>query len=264
MGKYDERPKVDIEVSDGKIVLDGKKLELQQGQFKSLRFKVSKLCKRTYNSVDDGKARSDTRIAGLATTEDRISIVGMPETTYRVGFSVRGLNVGPEGEDSHLLWTAHMGFIAGSWEIDSADQWYLECYVPIPVAEELIRSYDAGRIADMSIGLKTELWSRWDPFPHSGSTEWHMLADKYGSTAGTTAKIDGLHWSDAALDKIDTAPPVDEEPEDRHPTPPAAQPESPLAGIMLAGTRASEKLARTWAWGMPAIVILLAIIAARM
>lgn len=264
MGKYDERPKVDIEVKDGKIVLDGKEVDLQQGQFKSLRFKVSQFCKRTYNSVDDGKAMSDSRIAGLAITEDRLSIVGMPESTRRLSFSVRGIDGGPEGKNDYLSWTAHIGFNAGSWEINSADQWYVECYVPMQVAQDLIRAYDAGRIVDMSISLKTELWWRWDPFPHSGSTEWHLVADKYGVTAGSSAKIDGLHWSDAPLEQIDTSIPEQDDPDDPERPQPAALPESPLAGIMLAGTRASEKLAKTWAWGMPAIVVLLAIIAARM
>lgn len=264
MGKYDDRPKVDIEVRGGKIVLDGKELELQQGQFKSLCFKISNLCKRTYNSVDDRKARSDSRIAGLAITEDRLSIVGMPDTTRRVSFSVRGVNGVPEVKDDYLAWTAHVGFIAGSWETNSADQWYLECYVPMSVADELVKAYDAGRIVDMSIVLKTELWSRRDPFPYSGSTEWHMLADKYGSTAGSSAKIDGLHWSDAPLDKIDTSIPEDDKPDTSQKPAPSAPPESPLASIMLSGTRASERLAQTWAWGMPAVVILLVIIAARM
>lgn len=39
---------------------------------------------------------------------------------------------------------------------------------------------------------------------------------------------------------------------------------SPLVAFITAGTAANEKLAKTWAWGMPAVVILLAIIAAKM
>lgn len=265
MGKFDDRPKVDIEVRDGKIVLDGKELDLQQGSHKDVRFRVTKLCRRNYNTVYDGTVISTVQISGLAKTEDRLKIVGMPDRTNTVVISIKGIEAGLNSEDHYLAWTANMGFISGMWEIDSSDQWYLTCYVPTEIIERLIADYDAGRIVDLAVGVKTNLWSAWSPFPNAGPVDWHMLADKFGGTAGADGKVEFLHWSDVPLESLSDQV-EDEELEDAvsKDQAPAKAPDSPLADIMRAGTEASARLAKTWAWGMPTIVILLAIIAARM
>lgn len=268
MGKYDDRPKVDIDIKDGKVILDGKELSLQQGQTKSLACDVERLGYRTANSVYDGKATTERRIVGVAVTEDRVRIVGIKESTKRFSFSVRGIEPEPDGLQSKHAWTAHVGFNAGMWEVDSADNWYIEAYVPMLLADAMIREYEAGRLANVHIRLETELWSEWSPFPNAGPIEWSMMPSKYGTNAHANARIEGLHWSDGPLrdEGPELGPEPVPEPDVRGRSEPAveARPqESPLAAIMLAGTKANERIARTWAWGMPAIVFLLAIIAAR-
>lgn len=260
-----EKRKFAVEKKDGRAIIDGQDIGLTVEQFKSMRVRARGMRAQRFITRYDKVHVDDPRIRGFATVEGKLKVAGLGVASRKLGLSI---GVAPDADADRLDWHAAWGYIAPDWETGSGTSWYLEVRLPRAVWEDFKRDYEAGRVAEVAVAVKGELWTEWSPLPALDDTVFHMLPDTYGSTAGGHGTVDSFGWGDDKILRLDDdeMEPDDEagEPSTHSPATAPAPGESPLGAIMKAGTAANEKLAKTLAWGVPAIVVLLAIIAMRM
>lgn len=260
-----EERRFQVEKKDGRAFIDGQDIGLTIEQFKSMRVRARGMRAQRFLTRYDKVHVDDPRIRGFATIEGTLKVAVLGASSRKLGLSI---GLAPEADADRLDWHASWGYIAPDWETNTGTSWYLEIRLPRAVWEDFKRDYEAGRVAEVAVAVKGDFWTEWSPLPALDDTVFHMLPDTYGSTAGGHGSVDSFGWADDKILRLDD----DEmEPETADPDVPARSPsssaapaESPLGAIMKAGTAANEKLAKTLAWGIPAIVVLLAIIAMRM
>lgn len=258
-----EKRTFEVEQRDGRAFIDGKDIGLSVEEYMTMRVRGRGLRAQRFFTRYDKVHVDDPRIRGFAEIDGKLAVAGLGVSTRRLGLSIAK---SPDAEPERFDWHASWGYIAADWETDTGTSWYLEIRLPSAVWTEFKADYDAGRVSEVAVGVKGEFWTEWSPLPALGGTTFTMLPDRYGSTAGGYGSVESFGWGDdriLSLDEDEDGAPA-EAGVDEVEVSAQAQPSSPLAAIMTAGTAATERMAKTWAWGMPAIVALLAIIAMRM
>ncbi len=221
-----------VEVKDGRILIDGVDQGLEVAHHQGLRMTVTGLRKSRTVQMLDGRRLDDTRIHGMGILDGTLGSVGASDKVKAVAVVVQSA---PTGEE-RLDWHTYVGYSADD-EFPDDTPWAVQARLPPEVWAMLIAEFDAGRVQRLSMDVDGGMWSKPTPFFHDPRPHL-MLPPKGGGAGHAIAKTISITWGTEIVTMPDEAA-------------------APLT------TSGAGRVRQLLTWGLPAIVGLLAIIAAR-
>lgn len=100
--------------------------------------------------------RDRVRGPGKLLDGDRLSVAGSGELDAPLWVSV----VAAPDETDKYDWRSTIGMLEEDDEFNDADQFFIEAYVPAVAFEKLVAVVRAGRVRNITLRLRTTLWTR--------------------------------------------------------------------------------------------------------
>lgn len=187
---------------DGLLVVEGESGRFLQIEFRSLWLQVGNLqFHKSYTAYGDEVPTYDTRLSGDAKfrADESISIIGRPITkTTAAPLSMRPI------DEPKFEWTASIGFLEEDWHVGTEGRFFIECYVPKDVFDNVLHGYISGKTHSLSVGLRTTLWvaEAHRYMPVSSPLDWFLMptvSSGYPSSRLESGKITSLAWREAPI-----------------------------------------------------------------
>jgi hypothetical protein len=220
-----------VEIKDGKIFVDGVDQGLERDDTQHLRLTAKGIHKVHSVSLIDGKPFENRCLAATGKIHGSLGLAGQSYKVREVEVVIQAAP--PDRAD--LDWHAFVGASFADGEIFEEDSWAIQTRIPGDVWRRLEADYDAGRVREIDLAVQAPLWAKRTAFFVNPRPDMMLTPDSNGNGGATHGKTSGITWRDRM-------PPVESPTTEKEPALP-------------------KRLVDTIVWSMPAIVVLLVIIA---